>query len=252
MEGFEACHPDTAERLRSLDIRDNWIKQGVGYAAASAGTHEPIGQVNGRDFGCCVDIWYGLAYRNLFDHLAESGFFPFVREGASWEGNEHIHCVDYAPLYCDDGSVGQPHEIVLTQMSDWVNGRNGLRGHSTMPKAWMPSVGQRAAGSKALQAHSRFLPVQVRAAGRYLRGLYAYFLGNVVRSEFRPLVEGVGAQVMWSAGKTTVLWKGSQIEPPASWGLVVEGNFTRCNAGDVLRGLGFDVKWDEPNLVVSV
>lgn len=147
--GFESCHPDQVARLQRLAITSEAVVQGYGYAAASAGTHKPVGQKEGHPFAHCIDLSPASVpfSRSAFDNLVTKGLVPFPRE--NWSGGAHWHVVDATRPLADSGNnddgTGPDHlDSVNHQLAEWVTGGDGLVGDLPMPAKWRPTLEQRA------------------------------------------------------------------------------------------------------------
>lgn len=143
--GFASCHEDQVARLKALGLPSGAVTQGVGYAAASAGTHGPVGVKDGHPYGHCIDLSpTDLPFqRSYFDKLVEQGFAPFPRE--VWpNGGAHWHCVDLTRPLNDAGDDPDHKDSVNHQLAEWVTGGDGLVGDNPMPVKWRPTLEQRA------------------------------------------------------------------------------------------------------------
>jgi hypothetical protein len=98
------------------------VTQTIGNAPASAGYHAKDGEENGAPYCAATDLSdNGLSHaqiRKWLDRLAAHGFAGWFR---NWEGNTHIHVV-YAAL--------DMKSQLFLQVVDFLNDRNGLKGHA--------------------------------------------------------------------------------------------------------------------------
>jgi hypothetical protein len=122
--------PKASDALRVAGYTAGQIVQTVGYAAASAGTHEPDGTVDGQPYSAATDLSVrGLddaEVRTVVAKLDSLGFAAFYRspghDGWPSTGARHIHVV-YAGC--------KMKAILRDQMRDFFAGKNGLASHST-------------------------------------------------------------------------------------------------------------------------
>ena len=140
--GFAAVHPYQEERLRSVGVRDQQVSQGYGYARLSAGSHKPVGEMDGRRYGYAIDLSASYApTRAHFNALAAAGFAPFWRD---WSGNEHWHIVDLAWIKDDAGKVRGHNGVLRGQVASFLAtpARDGLRSNRRLSSAWTPTKSQ--------------------------------------------------------------------------------------------------------------
>jgi hypothetical protein len=257
VKGFASIHPRTQERLEHLGVKDWHVTQGVGYAAASAGTHKPVGKCAGRAFGHCVDLDYKLADRTFFDEAAAAAILVFCRDGAAWRGNEHLHCVDISALLDDNGSVPDMRELVQVQAWDWIAGRTGLVGHARERAAWRRTDGQAEFARGVLERDERARVAEVRLLRPGRRALavdcVAFLVGAETRCELRPMAEALGGQVVWRAGSASVLIAGALVDLGAAR-VRLEGQFSRCGLRALCEAMGaaVEAEWVAGRLVVEV
>ncbi len=135
--------PRASDELRCAGVAGGSISQTIGNAAASAGYHARDGHIDGAPYCAATDLstrgMTNSQVRALLSRLADGGFAAFHRQPGrdGWPSSEarHIHAV----------YVGVPMKSQLRgQVSDWLNGRNGLASHSRYT-FWQPSEAQKRA-----------------------------------------------------------------------------------------------------------
>jgi hypothetical protein len=145
--------PDASDRLRCAGKSVIDITQTIGHAAASEGTHEPDGFVDGAPYCAAVDLGVGglseSEVHGLLDKLARHGFVAFFRNPGhdSWPSTErsHIHAI-YAGVRMKEG--------LRQQVRDWLSGRNGLEDHGIY-RFYRPSSAQRELTLALFNQHNR-------------------------------------------------------------------------------------------------
>lgn len=116
-------HPRASDAMRAAGVASWRITQTVGSAAASAGTHERDGYVNGKPYSAATDIsTSGMSttqIHNLLERMAKLGFAIWYRQQGrdGWNGASHIHAV-YANCAMKSS--------LRSQVRSWLAGRNGL------------------------------------------------------------------------------------------------------------------------------
>ena len=116
-------HPRASDALRAAGVASWRITQTIGSAAASAGTHERDGYVNGAPYSAATDIstsGISLAQiHNLLERMAKLGFALWYRQQGhdGWSGPSHIHAV-----YVNCAMKSS----LRSQVRSWLVGRNGL------------------------------------------------------------------------------------------------------------------------------
>ncbi len=241
--GFASVHPIVEQALRQLDLTSTDVTQGVGYAAASAGFHEPVGECpRGRLYGPCVDLsWRVLDGREpqaVRDHLLASGAVPFFRcAETGWANSRHIHCV-WLGLE-DWQGVGHLPAGPRQQIVDATRGLNGLAGHAPQkgPAYYWPDAGQRERIAAQYEAWAPDIATRVYNAHGDWIPCYAFLAGDTVRVEARPLAEALGGRVKWGGIHFLLEYGGAVTELSATHPRV-EGWFTRCDLRPLAEALG--------------
>jgi hypothetical protein len=244
--GYESVHPKTAAALQELGVTDAQIIQGWGYAAASAGYHDPEGQIDGHAFSSCVDLAYELAGQDFVDRLVDAGMCPFVREqGNGWSGASHIHCV-YVGLTDENGQVtilpGPRMQIV-----DFTQGLNGLVGHAPIA-CYPPSADQQAAIGVAYAAWAPQVATQVLAPEGNAIACYAFLEQEVVRCEAAAFLGYWGATLVagTSGPSLAAEYKGAELDLSGAR-CTIEGDFTRADVRGLAAALHLEAEfgWTE-------
>lgn len=194
-KGYKSLHPVTEKLFRELGIPDGAITQGWGYAKASAGFHDPVGDFQGRQWSDCVDLAWDAVGKPLRDKLVAAGFAVFPRD---WPGNQHVHCVQVG-LTNDAGECrilpGPRQQIV-----DFTRGRSGLAGHGPWEGEWKPTTREQ---GRILHQYAQWVPDVVTMVLRPGGGkcpCYAWLAGDTVECEVRPLVEALGWRILDATG----------------------------------------------------
>ncbi len=123
-------HPTASDRLRCAGITSARITQTIGNAAASAGTHAQDGVASGRAYSAATDLSVrGLSdaqVKKLIARLDSLGFAAFFRNPGQdgWPSSEvrHVHVVF---------AGARMKSSLRAQISDFLNGKNGLASHTT-------------------------------------------------------------------------------------------------------------------------
>lgn len=122
-------HPDASDALRVLGIGAGQIIQTIGSIAASAGTHEADGTVNGLPYSAATDISVkGMSdaqIRSFLTRMTAYGFAGWYRRPGfdGWPASEqpHMHVI----------FAGAPMKRLLRdQCRDFFVNKNGLVGHA--------------------------------------------------------------------------------------------------------------------------
>jgi len=235
MKGFASCHPDVVLLLQHLGVENWMVTQGLGYAAASAGSHGKVGTYQGVDFGYCVDLAISLATRPFVDKMAASGFASWARIGPAWAGNEHIHAVYAGALPKDGGGVARRLPLPERQITDWIRSLNGLRGHAHMLPLWDPDPAQEAFLHAVRDAGDRVRPVVVKLGKQVVPCVAVLALG-ATRVELRPVAEALGLEVAKLVA-----------EPFPGMEMKDEGSYMRCGLRALVEGAGRKLKWSDPD-----
>ena len=243
--GFATVHPQVEDVLRTVGVTPEMVTQGVGAAAASAGTHAMTGTFQGRNFGRCVDLsWKWPWNRENFDHCLAGGLFPFRRQPPQWGGLRHFHCVYLPPL---TGETREWPGWVRVQVEDILHGRNGLVSHLPLDQFGADEA-QRSMLSAVLGGRDRLLRVGV---SEMRQDVYAYLEEGIVRCEFRPLVEGLGGHVLYEPGRPLSIGRDDhETVVPDEWNCSQEGLYTRCDLRPVAEWLGKRVEFDHSAMKV--
>lgn len=182
--GFKSCHPVTVELLKQLGVEDGDVTQGVGAAAASAGTHNQVGAYQGVKYGPCVDLRYSLANPDFIARLWQAGLVAFVRDAASgWSGSRHIHAVCLG-LVDDAGNKHLP-PICNTQVTDFLHSppRSGLAGHGYLQGAYKPTPAMQKVVAAQYKAWFPGYATKVLSPEGHIIPCYAQLEGDVVTAD---------------------------------------------------------------------
>ncbi len=250
--GFESVHPIVEQSLRQLGLASTDVTQGWGYAAASAGFHEPVGEnPRGRKYGPCVDLsWSILDERPVYavrDHLLAAGAAPFFRcAQTGWNGSNHIHCV-WLGLKDWQGRVHLPPGP-RQQIIDLTRGRDGLAGHDYWrgPREYWPEDDQQLKLTQQYESWATDLATRVYdPAGDWIP-CYAFREGDTTRCEVRAFVERFqhNPALGWRDGRCLLQYKGATLDlAPAH--PRVEGWFTRANVRQLAELLGLGMQYED-------
>ena len=234
--GFESTHPETAKKLEALGLVSAAITQGFGYAAASAGFHEPVGEVEGHEWSPCVDLSpeYVSYDREWLSRLVDAGIAPFARNSDNgWSGAEHWHCIDVA--------LGHLLPGVEMQVHDFCNGRNGLAGHAAFDGPLAPDATQQQSIREVYLTSDPRTPVKVLDTSGAVIDCYGFIEIDTARIEVRPLIEHVGGVIL--SGTSYKL--DAKVVDFSAANPAICGEFTRADLRGLAQCLGLWVNVDE-------
>ena len=242
--GWKSIHPLMQAALSNIGVKGTSITQGWGTnVAASAGFHDPEGEIDGHPYSSCVDLSWSIASVELKSLLVEAGFAPFFRYPASgWTGSKHIHSVF---IGITDAS-GSPTILAgpRQQINDAYRGLNGLAGHSTYRGNYTFTDDERT------RIRSLYSDWVVDEATRIISPegneilSYAFFEGDAVRCEVRPFYTYWGVHIVgWQDGNLICEHDGKTLDLTAAKPAIVGGQFTRANVRQLAEAIGLKVKF---------
>jgi hypothetical protein len=237
--GFASCHPATVATLKQLGVTDDQVTQGVGYAAASAGFHEPVGMYNGLHYGTCVDLTHALCSPDFLQRCWQAGLIAFDRSGATgWNGTSHIHAV-HIGLRDDNGACrifdGPRHQIV-----DFLHAPplNGLAGHGLL-EGFLPTADLQASDRVIYSSWVPDEPTAVYDNGTRVP-CYAWYNGQTVTCDVRALCEALNCQVSGDQNGVQILSGGLPVDIHAA-NPHFDGRWWRAGVRGVAEALGYAV-----------
>jgi hypothetical protein len=120
--------PAASDAYRTLGLSASRITQTIGNAAASAGYHARDGYANGQPYTAATDIsTRGLSrtfIRRLLERMGRVGFAAFYR----WPGHDGWPSSEVPHIHANYAGCKMKSQL-RGQVTDWLNGRNGLSGH---------------------------------------------------------------------------------------------------------------------------
>jgi len=247
--GYDSLHPVQAEALKECGVPSHAVTQGWGYARASAGYHDPEGTINGRRFSSCFDLSMSVVTPNLLNRLVQAAIAPFVRtRETGWGGSAHCHCVSVGLV----GDTGKPTILPgpRSQIKDWCEGQNGLRGHDMQPhwQGWRQSRGAHLSQVADLRAHyEAWVPDYATAVYTLANRVpcYAWYeaLEGKVRCDVRMFVGALGGYVTWDAEAGQAQAYDNYGKPIALPSGKVEVDFFRASVRELGEAFGYEVKF---------
>jgi len=242
--GYNQLHPIVTKVLKELGVDGSKITQTVGAAVASAGFHSAEGTIDGHGYTSCVDLSWSLASVALKSHLVEAGFAPFFRYPASgWLQAKHIHAI-YIGLRDEDGDVrilpGPRQQII-----DAYKGLNGLAGHSTYRGDYMFTDDEKAHIKASYASWVPDIATTVIGLDGKQITCYAFFEGDTVRCEVRPLFEHFGVEIVgWQGGQLVCKLDDKVLDLSGADCEIAGGQFTRGNVRQLVEAIGLKIEFE--------
>ncbi len=246
--GFSSVHEVTEATLRNLCLVSDDVVQGVGFANASAGYHEPVGvSPAGREYGTCVDLPASLINGEFLQRCWDAGLVAFARNAASgWSGSPHIHCV-HVGLRDKDG-VCRIRSGPRSQIVDFLKdpARDGLASHNLL-RPYAPNASTQAEIRKQYMNWVPDYATRVNSPEGNQIVCYAWLEDDVVTCEVAAFLSYFDAKVVGNHLSVSAKLGGKMIDL-SKCGLKFDGYHWRGSVRgmwEAVGNTGLDFKWSE-------